>query len=91
MNNNIFLKEHILSKRFENGLKFGAYFTLTDVSFEEYGEGSFNKGIYVSVPISGLFDDRPFSSFNWSPLTKDPGQKLNLNYKLFGVLERFIY
>ena len=80
-----------LSKRFDNGLKFGAYFSLTDVSFDEYGEGSFNKGIYVSVPISGLFNNKPFSTFSWTPLTKDPAQKLNLNYKLFGVLERYIY
>ena len=80
-----------LSKRFENGLKFGAFFTLTDVTFDQYGEGSFNKGIYFSLPIKNILNNSENVNFSWSPLTKDPGQKLNLNTKLFGLLERYIY
>ena len=79
------------SRRFKNGMSMGAYFTLTDVSFEEFGEGSFDKGIYISVPISSFFTNTPNSTIRWSPLTKDPGQKLALNYRLFGFLQRYIY
>ena len=28
----------------------GAYATFTDVSFEEYGEGSFDKGVFLKYP-----------------------------------------
>ena len=40
------------SKRFKNGFKLGAFATFTDVSSEDFGEGSFDKGIYVAIPLS---------------------------------------
>ena len=80
-----------MSKRFENGLKFGFFATFTDVTSEQYGEGSFNKGIYFSLPIDSLIGNGTTTDFVWSPLTKDPGQKLNHRYKLFNLIERFVY
>ena len=41
-----------LSRRFENGWVAGAFATKTDVSADEFGEGSFDKGIYLRVPIN---------------------------------------
>ncbi|MDU8421091.1 YjbH domain-containing protein, partial [Pseudomonas syringae] len=43
-----------LSKRFDSGVTVGAYATLTNVSKQEYGEGSFTKGFYISVPLDLL-------------------------------------
>ena len=77
------------SRRFQNGTTFGAFFSLTDVSFDQFGEGSFDKGVYVSVPI-GTFG-KNMSGFRWTPLTKDPAQKLNLSSRIFGNLSRYIY
>lgn len=77
------------SKRFKNGAKFGAFFSLTDVSFDEFGEGSFDKGVYIQIPIIS-FGNRN-TSYRWRPLTKDPAQKLNLSSRLFSVLERYVY
>ena len=34
------------SRSLSNGLEFGAFATFTDVSFEQFGEGSFDKGIF---------------------------------------------
>ena len=79
------------SRRFENGTKFGAFFTLTDVSSEQFGEGSFDKGIYFSIPFGGLSPNQPSSSFLWRPLTKDPGQKLNLDDRLFDLQQRYLH
>ena len=76
------------SRRFDNGLKFGFYFTKTNVTSEQFGEGSFDKGIYFSIPLPGLNSSK--TNFNWKPLTKDPGQKLNLN-RIFDVIENYIY
>lgn len=77
------------SRRFKNGTTFGAFFSLTDVSFEQFGEGSFDKGVYINIPI-GIFGKNS-SGFVWKPLTKDPAQKLNLSSRIFGNINRYIY
>ena len=79
-----------VSRRFANGLKFGFYFSLTDVTFEQFGEGSFDKGIYFQLPIKSIYG-KPYTGFTWSPLTKDPAQKLLVSNRLFGLLDRYIY
>ena len=39
-----------LDREFQNGWKVGGYFTLTDMPFDQFGEGSFDKGIRVTIP-----------------------------------------
>jgi hypothetical protein len=41
-------------RTFENGWMVGGFFTLTDVPFEEFGEGSFDKGLFFRVPFNSL-------------------------------------
>ena len=73
-----------ISRSFASGLKFGAFATLTDVSYAEFGEGSFDKGIYFNIPIYGNF-----INYTWRPLTKDPGSTLLRRNSLYGLLVRF--
>lgn len=76
-----------LSKRFDSGVTVGAYATLTNVSKDEYGEGSFTKGFYISVPLD-LLTVRPTRStptISWTPLTRDGGQMLGRQYGLYGI------
>jgi hypothetical protein len=40
-----------LSRVFDNGVKMGAFFTRTNVSAAEFGEGSFDKGVYVTPAV----------------------------------------
>ena len=40
-----------LTRRFANGWAVGAYFTLTDVTSEDFGEGSFDKGVSIEIPF----------------------------------------
>jgi hypothetical protein len=78
------------SKRFDSGIVMGAYATLTDVSAEEYGEGSFTKGIYITVPFD-LMLIRPTTSkgtIGWVPLTRDGGQMLSRSHTLYDMTER---
>ena len=35
-----------------NGWKIGAFATLTDVSADDFGEGSFDKGIMLTIPLA---------------------------------------
>ena len=73
-----------LSRSFSNGTKFGIFATFTDVSTDEFGEGSFDKGIYFNIPIFGNL-----INYSWRPLTKDPGAKLVRKNTLHDLLVRF--
>ncbi len=73
-----------LSRTFPNGVNFGIFATFTDVSSEDFGEGSFDKGIFFNVPIfSNMI------SYTWRPLTKDPGAKLIRKNNLHDLLVKF--
>ena len=45
-------------RTFRNGWQVGIWATLTDVPFEKFGEGSFDKGFYFQVPLDGLFGSK---------------------------------
>ena len=72
-----------LSRSFYNGVQFGVFATFTDVSAEEFGEGSFDKGVFFNIPIYGNL-----INYTWRPLTKDPGAKLNRRNTLHDLLVR---
>ena len=72
------------SRTFSSGVKFGAFATFTDVTTKQFGEGSFDKGIFFKIPIYGNFID-----YTWRPLTKDPGAKLIRRNTLHDLLVRF--
>tara|TARA_B100000676_G_scaffold299016_1_gene342743 strand:- start:56 stop:1999 length:1944 start_codon:yes stop_codon:yes gene_type:complete len=73
-----------LSRRFNNGVVMGGFFTRTDVTAEQFGEGSFDKGVYFKIPISG-----DWFNFLWRPLTKDPGAKLIRKDNLYRYLRKY--
>ena len=73
-----------ISRNFQNGIEFGVFATFTDVSTEQFGEGSFDKGIYFNVPVF-----RDLVSYTWRPLTKDPGAKLLRKNNLYDLLVKF--
>jgi len=77
-----------LSRRFKTGFTLGVFATKTNLSSEEFGEGSFDKGFYVSVPVKLFYTDYTSGniSFGLHPLTKDGGAILNQHHSLFGIL-----
>ena len=73
-----------LSRIFGNG-EVGAYATLTDVPFERFGEGSFDKGIYVTIPIDWI-TGQPNQSrrkLDIRPITRDGGARLASARRLY--------
>ena len=72
------------SRSFQNGTKFGVFASFTDVSSQQFGEGSFDKGVFFNIPIYGNF-----INYTWRPLTKDPGAKLNRSNTLYDLLVKF--
>ena len=78
------------SRRFPSGLRIGAFFTLTDISKQEFGEGSFDKGFYFHIPIELFFDkySKGLAGFGLRPITRDGGAYLIHSHHLWGVTEQ---
>lgn len=81
------------SRRFDSGLRIGAFFSRTDISKAEFGEGSFDKGFYFHIPLDLFFQDysKGLSGFGLRPLTRDGAQYLNHAFSLYGVTEQSQY
>jgi hypothetical protein len=78
-----------LSRQFANGVRIGAFATKTNVSAKEFGEGSFDKGIYLSIPFDAMLSKSSSSTADilWTPLTRDGGAKLRRQTELFDLTE----
>nr|WP_254441375.1 YjbH domain-containing protein [Ruegeria atlantica] len=76
-----------LDREFNNGFKVGAFFTLTNVSSEEFGEGSFDKGIRLEIPVSWLTGrpSRNKIAQTIRPVLRDGGARLHVRNRLYGV------
>jgi hypothetical protein len=76
-----------LSRLFESGIRVGAWATLTNVSAEEFGEGSFDKGFFLSVPFQLFFprSSPTTGTFAFRPLTRDGGQMVGVGKRLYDV------
>jgi len=74
-----------LDREFKNGVRVGAFFTLTDVSFDDFGEGSFDKGIRFSIPLSYLSGEPSKAGFGQTirPVTRDGGARLDVRNRLY--------
>jgi hypothetical protein len=76
-----------VSRQFANGTKMGAYATLTNKSGQATGEGSFDKGIYFSIPFDLMLprSSRSTATFMWEPLLRDGGARLSRRYTLYDM------
>jgi hypothetical protein len=77
------------SKQFDSGMIIGAYASRTNMSAEDFGEGSFTKGFYLSIPFDTV-SLKPTNSrgyLNWQPITRDGGQMLNKRNSLYGITD----
>ncbi len=74
-----------LDREFGNGWKVGAFATFTNVSYADFGEGSFDKGIKLTIPISWVTGQptRRKAITAIHPLTRDGGARLNVNGRLY--------
>ena len=70
----------IFYRRFRSGISSGVWATITNIPFKTFGEGSFDKGFFINVPLD-LFSTREntfHGVFGFRPLTKDGGQMLDI-------------
>jgi hypothetical protein len=74
-----------LSRTFANGWAVGAFATKTDVSDEDFGEGSFDKGILLTIPLRWAtpFETRQTINGDLRSLGSDGGAWLNIGNRLY--------
>ena len=67
-----------LRRTFHNGWMIGAWMTKTNVSSDDFGEGSFDKGLFFQIPLSKFTGNNTRSrySFRMRPIQRDGGQRL---------------
>ena len=77
-----------VDREFDNGFRVGAFFTLTDVSFDDFGEGSFDKGIRFSVPVDWLTGAATQGGYGTTirPVVRDGGARLDVRNRLYDVV-----
>ncbi len=74
-----------LDREFANGWRVGAYATVTNASFEDFGEGSFDKGLRFTIPIASFLGkpSRQANTITLQSLSRDGGSRLNVNGRLY--------
>lgn len=74
-----------VQREFANGWRIGAYATKTDMSEEDFGEGSFDKGITLSIPIAWATGQPSQQRVggNLRSLSRDGGAKLRVDGRLY--------
>jgi len=79
-----------ISRRFATGVEVGAFFTKTNVSSKQFGEGSFDKGIVIRVPIDWSFpaDTQTELATTIRPVQRDGGQRLDGDAVLYEITRR---
>ncbi|AJE48776.1 YjbH domain-containing protein [Celeribacter indicus] len=79
-----------LDREFRNGFRVGAYVTLTDVSFDDFGEGSFDKGLRFTIPVETLFGtpDRRVQQTTLQSLARDGGARLRVDDRLYETVRK---
>lgn len=76
------------SREFASGVRAGAWATFTDAR-DDFGEGGFDKGLYLSIPYDAFFttSSRDRAEVSWQPLTRDGGARLHRRHTLFDITE----
>lgn len=80
-----------ISRRFANGWNVEAYVTQTDVSYEDFGNGSFAKGFKVTMPLRwGLpFESKSRGSLSLAKFERDGGARLNVQNRLHDMIQDY--
>lgn len=80
-----------MTRRFaDTGVEIGAFFTKTNVSAQQFGEGSFDKGIIIRIPLGWVAPINTQEQLNMDirPVQRDGGQPLNGDATLYTETQR---
>ena len=76
-------------RRFSTGVEIGAWFTVTNISAAQFGEGSFDKGIRIYIPFEWVapFPTRSGYELGLRPIQRDGGQMLLGDRVLYRMMD----
>ncbi|HWC64426.1 MAG TPA: YjbH domain-containing protein [Rhizomicrobium sp.] len=79
-----------VTRRFSTGVELGAFFTKTNVSAAQFGEGSFDKGFLIRIPLGWTMPVTTQGAFSTiiRPVQRDGGQALDSDANLYNYLLR---
>ena len=82
-----------ITRRFSTGVEVGLFATLTNVPFSQFGEGAFDKGFIIRIPMDFMvpLDSQSEFDVNLRPVTRDGGQMLQPEQILYDELRRTDY
>ena len=74
-----------VTRRFSTGVEIGAFFTKTNVSAVQFGEGSFDKGLFIRIPLGWVapIETQGQLAMDLRPVQRDGGQILNGDATLY--------
>ncbi|WP_274594849.1 YjbH domain-containing protein [Parasedimentitalea marina] len=77
-----------IDRVFANGWSVGGFFTKTDVSAEDFGEGSFDKGFRFRIPLDWMLGRPSRNAFGTTirPVQRDGGQRVVVPGRLYGKI-----
>jgi hypothetical protein len=80
-------------RRFDSGIEVGAWMTLTNVPFRQFGEGSFDKGIKLVIPTEWALPIGSNSAYELDlrPVQRDGGQPLLNDATLYDLTQSSSY
>ncbi|SFS20163.1 YjbH domain-containing protein [Yoonia litorea] len=77
-----------VAREYENGIRIAASVTQTDVSYDDFGTGSYNKGISITLPqdfLTGRATRETYSA-TLGTRTGDGGARLEIGDRLYSVV-----
>ncbi|MCK4861055.1 MAG: YjbH domain-containing protein, partial [Rhodobacteraceae bacterium] len=80
-----------LTRRFENGWEVSGFVTLTDMPFEDFGDGNFAKGVSLSIPLRWTMplETRSATGLALGTMGGDGGARLQLGERLYTTIRDY--
>lgn len=80
-----------VSREFANGWRVGAFATKTNVSAARFGEGSFDKGIFISIPLNWALGmpTQDSAGTTLRPIQRDGGAMVSVDGRLYDVVRAY--
>lgn len=80
-----------INREFSNGWKVGAFVTKTDVAAEDFGSGSFDKGIMLEIPFAWGTGapSRKKTTAVLRPFGRDGGARLEVDGRLYDTIRDY--
>lgn len=77
-----------LAREYDNGVQISAYVSQTDVTYEEFGDGSYNKGVRITIPQDFLTGTPSRKTYGGvlNTRTGDGGAMLEVEGRLYDVV-----